>query len=398
MSKILELREMRAKAWEGAKAFLDSKRGDDGILSAEDTATYDKMEADVLALGKEVERLERQAAIDAEMAKATSIPITNKPAGEHSDEKTGRASNAYKSSFWKAMRNGDITPEIRNALQVGIDTKGGFLVPEEFEATLIDGLQEENVIRKLAHVITTGGDHQIPVIATKGTASWVAEEGAIPESDDSFGRITLGAFKLATTIKVSEELLNDSVFNIENYLAQGFATRLGSKEEEAFIVGDGAGKPTGIFNATGGGELGVTAASATAITLDEILDLFYSLKAPYRRNASFLMNDSTVKALRKLKDSTGQYIWQASVKENEPDTILGRPVHTSSYAPAIAAGAKTVAFGDFKYLWIADREGRTFKRLDELYAITGQVGFVATQRVDGKIILPEAIKVLAMKS
>ena len=181
-------------------------------------------------------------------------------------------------------------------------------------------------------------------------------------------------------------------------MAEGFATRIGSKEEEAFVVGDGAGKPTGIFHATGGGQLGVTAASQTSITLDEILDLFYSLKAPYRRNASFLMNDSTVKAIRKLKDSTGQYIWQTSVKENEPDTILGRPIFTSSFVPAIAAGKKTVAFGDFKYFWIADREGRSFKRLDELYAITGQVGFVATQRVDGKVILPEAIKILAQKT
>ena len=398
MNKILELREKRAKAWDAAKAFLDTKRNESGLLSAEDAATYDRMEADVVALGKEVERLERQSALDAELAKATSAPITNKPAEPQKEEKTGRAALAYRKSFWSAMRNGDITPEIRNALQVGTDTKGGYLVPEEFETRLIDGLQEENVVRKLATVIKTGGDHQIPVIATKGTASWVSEEGVIPESDDSFARITLGAFKLATTIKVSEELLNDSVFNIESYLAQGFGTRIGSKEEEAFVVGDGAGKPTGIFHETGGGQLGVTTASATAITLDEILDLFYSLKAPYRRNAAFLMNDSTVKALRKLKDSTGQYIWQASVKENEPDTLLGRPIHTSTYAPAIEAGAKTIAFGDFTYLWIADREGRSFKRLDELYAITGQVGFVATQRVDGKVILPEAIKILAQKA
>jgi len=398
MSKILELREKRAKAWDTAKAFLDTQRGDNGLLSPEDAATYEKMEADVVALGKEVERLERQSALDAEMAKATSSPITNKPGELKAEEKPGRAATAYKSSFWKAMRNGDITPEIRNALQIGIDTKGGFLVPQEFEATLIAGLEDENVVRKLAKIITTGGDHQIPVIATKGTASWVAEEGAIPESDDAFGRITLGAFKLATAIKVSEELLTDSVFNIEQYLAEGFATRIGSKEEEAFVVGDGAGKPTGIFHTTGGGQLGVTTASQTAITLDEILDLFYSLKAPYRRDAAFLMNDSTVKALRKLKDSTGQYIWQTNVKENEPDTILGRPVFTSSFVPAIAAGKKTVAFGDFKYFWIADREGRSFKRLDELYAITGQVGFVATQRVDGKVILPEAIKILAQRA
>ena len=396
MSKILELREKRAKAWDAAKAFLDTKRGNDGLLSAEDTATYDKMEADVVALGKEVERLERQAALDAEMAKPVSNPILGTPAAS-AEEKTGRASAAYKRAFWNALR-GKYAPEIHNALKEGNDAKGGYLVPEEFEKQLVAALDEENIIRGLATVINTSGLHKIPVVATKGTASWVDEEGAIPESDDDFGQISLGAFKLATTIKVSDELLNDSAFNLESYIAQGFGTRIGNKEEEAFLIGNGSGKPTGIFNATGGGQVGVTTATATAITLDEILDLFYSLKAPYRRSASFLMNDATVKTLRKLKDSTGLYIWQPSVKENEPDTLLGRPIHTSSYVPSIAAGAKTVAFGDFKYFWIADREGRTFKRLDELYAITGQVGFVASQRVDGKVILPEAIKILAQKA
>jgi len=397
MSKIIELREKRAKAWDATKAFLDSKRTPEGLLSAEDTATYDKMEADVVALGREVERLERQAAIDAEMAKATSSPITNKPADPVGEEKTGRASAEYKRSFWNAMR-GKTAAVVVNALQVGTDTEGGFLVPSEFEGTLTTALEEENTIRQLANVITTSGDRKIPVVATKGTATWVDEEGAIPESDDGFGQVSLGAYKLATMIKVAEELLNDSAFDLESYIANSFGGRMGSREEEGFLIGDGTGKPTGIFAATGGAQLGVTAASQTTITLDEILDLFYSLKAPYRRSATFVMNDSTVKIIRKLKDSTGQYLWQPSVKEATPDTILSRPLVTSAYAPEIAAGKKTVAFGDLGFYWIADREGRVFKRLNELYAANGQVGFMCTQRVDGKLILPEAIKVLAMKA
>ena len=395
MSKILELREKRAKAWEGAKAFLDSKRGDNGLLSAEDTATYDRMEVDVVALGKEVERLERQATIDAEMAKATSTPITNRPATGVEKEKTGRASAEYKSAFWNAMRSGQIA---QNSLQIGTDSKGGFLVPEEFERTLLDGLEEENVIRQLAKVITSSNDQKIPIVATKGTASWVDEEGAIPESDDSFGQVTLSAFKVATTIKVSSELLQDSAFDMAAYIAQGFARRIGNCEEEAFISGNGTGKPTGILNATGGAQLGVTTAAAAAITLDELLDLFYSLKSPYRRKAVFLMNDGTVKAIRKLKDTTGNYLWQPSIKEGTPDTILSRPIYTSAFIPELKAGAKTVAFGDFDYLWIADRQGRTFKRLDELYAKNDQIGFLATQRVDAKVILGEAIKVLQQKA
>ena len=141
----------------------------------------------------------------------------------------------------------------------------------------------------------------------------------------------------------------------------------------------------------------VTTANATSITADELIDLFYSLKAPYRKKAVWVLNDATIKAIRKLKDNNGNYLWQPALTANTPDTILGRPVFTSSYVPTIAAGAKTIAFGDFSYYWIADRQSRSFKRLNELYAATGQVGFVATQRVDGKLILPEAIKVLAQK-
>ena len=398
MNKILEMREKRAKLWEDTKAFLDSRRNENDLLSAEDTATYEKMEADVLSLGKEIDRLERQAALDLELSKPTTAAITNKPNQYAGSEKVGRASDEYKAAFWKAMKNKN-SYEIQNALQVGTDSEGGYLVPDEFERTLIEALQEENVFRQLANVImTSSGDKKIPVVAAKGSASWVDEEGVIPESDDAFGQVSIGAYKLATMIKVSEELLNDSVFNLEQYIAKEFAKRIGSKEEEAFFVGDGIGKPTGIFNATGGGGVGVTTASASAITMDELMDLFYSLKSPYRKNAVFVTNDATIKNIRKLKDGNGQYLWQPSLTAGQPDTLLNRPLKTSAYVPVIGSAAKTIAFGDFSYYWVADRQGRAFQRLNELYAATGQVGFKATQRVDGKLILAEAIKVLQMKA
>jgi HK97 family phage major capsid protein len=394
MSEILKLREKRAKAWDTAKAFLDTKRGNDGLLSAEDTATYDKMEADVVALGHEIERLERQATIDAELNKVTGKPITNDPT-KGTEEKTGRASNDYKKAFWNAMRSQKPKYEVLDALQIGTDSEGGYLVPDEFERTLVEALEDENIFRSLANVInTSSGDRKIPVVATKGTASWVDEEGIIPESDDSFGQVSIGAYKLATLIKVSEELLNDSVFNLEAYITREFARRIGNKEEEAFFTGDGTGKPTGILAASGGAQVGVTAAAAAAVTIDEVLDLFYSLKAPYRNRAVFVLNDATIKAIRKLKDGSGQYLWQPSLQAGTPDTILNRPIRTSAYMPVLAASAKSIVFGDFSYYWVADRQGRAFKRLNELYATTGQVGFLATQRVDGKLILPEAIKVL----
>ena len=402
MSQILDLREKRAKAWDAAKQFLDAKRGADGMLSEEDTATYDKMEQDVMNLGKEIERLERQAAIDAELSKATSTPLTGKPGakmGKDDKEKTGRASDEYRGSFWNAMRVKAPMPSVLNALQEGTDSEGGYLVPDEFERTLVEALEEENVFRTLAHVIkTSSGDRKIPVVASKGTASWVDEEGAYQESDDEFSQVSIGAYKLGTMIKVSEELLADSVFDLEAYISKEFARRIGAREEESFFTGDGSGKPLGILATTGGAEVGVTAASATAITADEVIDLFYSLKTPYRKNAVWVLNDATVKQIRKLKDSTGQYLWQPSLVAGTPDTILGRPVKTSAFMPVAAAGAKTIAFGDFKYYWIADRQGRTFKKLSELYAANGQIGFLGTQRVDGKLILPEAIKVLQQKS
>lgn len=398
MSKVLELREKRAKAWEAAKAFLESKRGADGMMSAEDTASYDKMEADVVNLGKEIERLERQAAIDAELNKPTSTPITNKPNGNpDGEEKRGRASDKYRNTFWNAMRRKNFY-DVENALQVGTDSEGGYLVPDEFENTLVEALEEENFFRSIATVIqTSSGDRKIPVVASKGGANWIEEEGAFPESDDAFGQVSIGAHKVATMLKISDELLNDSAFNLEAYISKEFGRRIGSKEEEAFFVGDGSGKPTGIFNATGGASDGATTATAN-ITFDDVMDLFYSVKSPYRKKAVWVLNDTTVKALRKLKDNNGNYIWQPSIQAGQPDMILNRPYHTSSYVPELAAGAKVMAFGDFSYYWIADRQGRSFKRLNELFAATGQVGFLASQRVDGKLILSEAVKTLKMKT
>ena len=396
---ILELREKRAKAWEAAKAFLDSHRNDKGVLSAEDDAAYTRMEQEITDLGKEIARMERREALDAELNRPVNKPLTGKPMSGNDTAKTGRATDEYRQNFWNAMRAKVPMPGVLNALQVGTDSEGGYLVPDEFERTLVQALEEENIFRQLAKVIqTSSGDRKIPVVASKGTASWIDEEGAYTESDDSFAQVSIGAYKLGTMIKVSEELLNDSVFDLESYIAREFARRIGTKEEEAFFTGDGTGKPLGILAASGGAETGVTAASATAVTADELMDLFYSLKSPYRKNAVWILNDSTIKAIRKLKDNNGQYLWQPSLVAGTPDTILGRPVKTSTYMPAIAAGAKTIAFGDFSYYWIADRQGRSFKRLNELYAANGQVGFLGSQRVDGKMILPEAVKVLVQKA
>lgn len=395
---INELREKRNTVWEKAKLFLESHRNESGILSAEDTVTYEAMEKEVVDLGNAIKQLERQEAMEREMNAATSTPITTKPAaGAKVDPKTGRAADAYNEAFWKVTRSRDaVSYEVRNALQVGVDTEGGYLCPDTFENQLVTGLTAKNVVRGLAHVISTSsGQHKIPVVANRGIASWVEEEGPIPEGDDTFGQQYIGAHKVGTLIKVSEELLNDSAFDLEAYFVAEFARRIGNKEEEAFLNGDGAGKPTGILNDA---EVGVTAASGTAITADELIDLFYSLPAPYRANAVWVMNDSTMRYIRKLKDTTGQYLWQKALHEGEHETLLGKPIYHSPFAPEVAAGAKPILFGDLSYYWIGDRKGITFRRLNERYADTGQVGFLASKRLDGKLILPEAIKCLQMKA
>ena len=368
MKELMEMRDKRVQSWNAAKAFLESHRGEDGTLSAEDDAIFNKMMDDVDKLGREIARMEKMEAMDVEMSKATSKPLTSAPTTRMEDEpvsKTGRGGNGYAKNFWNAMRSKSVSHEVLNALQVGTDSEGGYLVPDEYERTLIEALEDQNIFRQLAHVIhTSSGDRKIPVVASKGTASWIDEEAQYPESDDAFGQVSIGAYKLATMIKISEELLNDSVFDMPAYIAKEFARRIGAAEEEAFFTGNGTGKPLGILAATGGAETGVTAAAADKITMDEVIDLFYSLRAPYRRNAVFIMNDATVKALRKLKDGQGQYLWQPSITAGTPDTILNRPVYTSGFMPTLATGNKTILFGDLGYYWVADREGRSFKQAD----------------------------------
>lgn len=395
MSKSVELRQKRSELWEKAKLFLDNAKRNGDVLSADDRATYEKMEQEIVDLGKEIGIIERREALDLEMSKPTSSPISTNPNAK-TEEKTGRSSDEYKKSFWQAMRNKKNPYEAINALQIGTDSEGGYLVPDEYESTLIEKLHDENVIRQYATVIkSSNGDKKIPVVAGYGEATWTDEEAAYTESDDSFGVITLGAHKLTSIIKVSEELLNDSAFDLEQYISKEFVRRMAAAEENAFINGTGTGRPTGILQTA---ETGKTTAAAAAITADEVIDLYHSLRSPYRKNAVFIANDSTVKAIRQLKDSNGMYLWQPGLKEGQPDTLIGNRIISSAYMPEIGAGKKPILFGDISYYWIADRQGRTFQRLNELYAETGQVGFRTFQRVDGKLTLAETVKTLTCKA
>ena len=381
---IMELREKRNKALDAAKAFLESHRTDKGVLSVEDDATYTKMEADIDALTNEIHRLERQEQREAEMSKPINIPLTSKPSGSMAPEKKGRASDAYKEGMLTALRTN--FRQVSNILQEGVDADGGYLVPEEYDNRLIKVLNDENIMRKLGHKITTSGDHKINIASTEPAAAWIEEGGALQFSDAQFSQILLDAHKLHVAIKVTEELLYDSAFNLENYIIDEFGKALSNAEEDAFLNGTGVGQPLGLFAATGGGTVYKT---VTKLTADDIMNLVYALKRPYRKNSAFIMNDQTIATIRTFKDNNGAYMWQPSYQAGEPDKLLGYPVYTSPFAPEDA-----ISFGDYSYYNIGDRGTRSFKQLTELFAGNGMIGFVAKERVDGKLILPEAVQIL----
>lgn len=384
---IQELIQKRAKVWETAKSFVDTHEDKNGRLSAEDTAAYNRMEQEIEDLTASIERQQRAAERDKILSQPINSPIVTKPANGV-DVKTGRASDEYKAAMLGALRSNFCN--VSNVLQEGVDADGGYLVPEEYDKRLIDVLEEENILRALGTKLTTAGDHKINVAATKPAASWIEEGQELTWGDSTFSQILLDAHKLHVAIKVTEELLYDNAFGLENYIITQFGKALANAEEDAFLNGDGKGKPTGIFAKTGGGNV---TAEVAAFTGDELINLVYTLKRPYRKKAAFIMNDKNLAVLRKLKDANDQYLWQPSLKEGEPERLLGYPVYTSAYAPADA-----IAFGDFSYYNIGDRGSRSFKKLTELFAGNDMVGFVAKERVDGKLILPEAVQILKLKT
>ena len=386
MTKLQELIEKRAKAWEGAKAFVESKKDKDGLLSDEDVKTYHEMESKIQQFTNEIDRTTRMDAMERELSKPVNTPLTAKPMGDMKESEV-KPSSVYKEAMLKALRSN--FRQIDNVLQEKVDADGGYLVPEEYDNRLIQTLNGENIIRSLANIITTSGDHKINIAATNPAAAWIEEGGQLTFGEATFKQVLLDAHKLHVAIKVTEELLYDSAFNLEDYILEQFGKALANAEEDAFLNGDGTGKPTGIFHETNGG---THLTEVTAFKSDDIINLIHALKRPYRKNAAFIMNDKLIATVRKLKDGNGAYMWQPSYQVGEPDTLLGYPVYTSAFAPE-----GKIAFGDFSYYNIGDRGTRSFKQLTELFAGNGMIGFVAKERVDGKLILPEAVQILPVK-
>ena len=389
-----EIRQKRAEHWEMMKNFLDTHEDKNGNLNADDAATYANYEKVMDDFDKAVERAQNREQREQQMGQFANKSLTGSVGGSSNTGKTGRASDEYKAEFMNYIK----TRRASNALQEGTSSEGGYLVPTEFERVLYSVREKVDPIFTLAGRISLGSmEKNVPYVSSEGAAALIAEEGTYGDTDDAFAQVVLHAYKFGRISKVSDELIADSAFDIMAHLAASFGRAIGKAQASYFWTGTGTAQPQGVLTAAG---VGVTAAATNAITADEIIDLYYSVPEEYRANAHFAMNDTTVKAIRKLKLSgTGEYLWTPGLN-GEADKILGKPFHTSANIPALAANKEVVAFGDFEACYkIADRQGFEFKVLDQLYAATGQVGFRGSARSDGKGILASTgIKVLKTKA
>ena len=281
-----------------------------------------------------------------------------------------------------------------NTLREGADGEGGYLVPDEFERRIVQAMAEKNVLRKLGTVMQTERTMTFPVAKGIGPADWVPEEGVIPITTGEFDEVKIEAHKVATSIRVSDELLEDSTFDLEGFIIDQFAKRIGDAEEDAFIHGDGIAKPLGIIHQL---DREIITEKAGKISTDDLLDLQHAIPTRYRKDAVFLMHDSTLRELFKLRTGEGQYIWYENPKKNIPLAIFSHRVITCPSMPTIESGKPPILFGDFKHFIIGDRKHRRIKRLNEVHAQQGQVAYIMSQRVDAKLLDRNAIVALKVK-
>ena len=298
-------------------------------------------------------------------------------------------STEYERNFWNAVtRKNPGCEGMRQGKHTG---SGSYKLPSADDKAFTEAMKKESVFRSLATVVNApGSDRTIFTCDAQDIATWLGDGSLDTYYDgvDDFKKLRIHAHRLGTIVRVHEDFLQDTGFNIRSYLIDSFSKRMGRTEEDAFINGDGKKMPTGILSTEGGAEIGVTAG---AITYEDTVKLYFSVKKEYRKNGVWMMNDETAQALRTMKDEGGNYIWN-----HANDTIMGKKVVISNAMPSVATGAKPVAFGDFSYYWIVQRFPFTVKVMEELYAMHQQVGYLGYAHMDGKLIRPEAIKVMQM--
>jgi HK97 family phage major capsid protein len=376
----------RAKLVKDARDLLEREN-----FNQEDETQFNKMMDDADKIKAEVERAKRVQETEKELNTYEKPKLAAKFDGMKKDEI--RASKEYKNAFETWVRSPNTADtSFKNALSTAPDTAGGFLVPEDWEMSILKQMEYGNPMQMLTRRISTTSLLNIPIETSRASAAWTAENASYNEDDAVFGNITLSAHKLTVLTRVSEELLQDSFINIPSYLTESFGIELGKVVEQSLISGTGTGQPTG-------GMTGATAVAGTAgaIADTELFDLYYSLKPGYRGMSSWVMHTEIIKAIRMLKDANGQYLYITSGVADIPDTILGRPVYESEYMDStVGAGDEPILFGDMMQYTVADRRPFNIKVLNELYATNGQTGYQAMLRIDGRTIMGEGISKLVL--
>ena len=380
---------------EETENFLDDHTDMNGEISKADEKIFNEKMKALKLMKREVKKAYNK--LEPELAKPMNKPILNYPQNQmfETTEKFGVASENYHRAFFNEVRSNFKTA--MNYLNEGNDAQGGYLVPSEFHEEIITQLQEENILRQIGNVITTATDREIAIQATAPTAAFVAEGQQIPLSTEEFERKTLKAYKLAAGVSVSNELLSDSFYDIESHLQSEFGKAIASREENAFLNGTGTGEPKGLIPTLAADTDSTITTARSNIASDEMIDLAYTLPRPYRKNACWLMSDSTLAVIRKLKDSTQNYLWERNFSLNEPPTILGFPVYTSEYMPSIASGKIPVLFGDFSKYIIGQRGELRFKPLYELHALQDMTSYLMIERVDAVLADRYAIRGIKMR-
>lgn len=400
------IEEMRAKRAELHAQMQDvlSRTTEDGGLSAEDAQEFDSREAEFDALTDTIKRTEKVASYTAPDARSVANPdaeVRTVAGVEPELRELPQNAPEYRAALTAYLRGGGldgVSAEQRVALNTAVDGQGGFLVPEDWDTSFIEALTYYGSMWDAADVIQTttgaplhiaGVDDLTPQAGTGQNPLLVAEAGAFTQSEDTYNEIILNAYKYGHIVKVSDELLVDSMFDIDSHIRNRAARAVALRTGELFVTADGTNKPRGIIPAA---TLGKTFAANNAIAADELFDVYYSVPRPYRAGASWLVNDSTVKALRKIKDADNQYLWQPGLQAGQPDLLLGRPVLDDPFVPAIGANATSMVFGDLSGYWIRRVGTASIKVLNELYAGNGQVGYRVDVRVDGDLVEPYGVR------
>jgi HK97 family phage major capsid protein len=415
--RLQELRDRRRSVWEEAKEILDAAERNEREMSGEESEGYERRTAEVEALTREIDNREKAEELEQRFAAPQPEPRLNggRPA-ETSPTSYDMAFKRYLKYGMRALDNSqarvlndrmvnlagvpgfEITIEGRALSTTG--TAGGYMIPADFYNDMVRVMKAFGAVRRVARVITTDSGASMPYPVVDDTANVgaiLAENVQVSEQDVAWTQKTLSAYMYTSKlVRSSLQLIQDSAFDVEAELRDMLGERVGRITNQHFTTGTGSGQPQGL---TVGGTSGVTAASATAVTSDELISLAHSVDPAYRQSgrARWMMSDTALAAIRKLKDTTNQYLWQPSMQAGVPDSLFGYPIEINPDMPAMTTGLKPIAFGDFNEGYLI-REVRGFQvlRLDERYADYLQVGFLGFSRLDGQVRNAAAFRLLTL--